>query len=409
MRILWTVNTLMPEVANRLGIKGSHAISWVEAMSTRLRNNPDIILAIASPGNVDKLVVQKIDNIFFYVFPNIDKDFWGEIIEDFCPDLIHAYGTEQKHNYYLVKYHKEIPTIVSLQGILTEYQHHYYAGIDFSDMIKYISIKSWFLKDGFFSGRRDFIKRSIIEQNILKEVKYVEGRSTWDRVSALRINPNLQYHYCPRLIRSPFYGANWTVNKMEPHSIFVHQGNYPIKGLHFVFKAISQLRNEYPGIKLYIAGNAYFQPKTLKQKLLQNGYIKYLNQLIKELDISSNIFFTGYLSPKELANKLEQVNVVIIPSSIENAPNSLAEAQLVGTPCIASFVGGNMDMMDHKKDGFLYCYNEPNMLAEYIRQIFESENLANKISENAKVTALKRHNPEFLEKRLLEIYHNLLN
>ena len=32
MRILWSINTLMPQVAKELNIKSSHAISWVDAM-----------------------------------------------------------------------------------------------------------------------------------------------------------------------------------------------------------------------------------------------------------------------------------------------------------------------------------------------------------------------------------------
>ena len=55
MRILWTVNTLMPEVASALGQKSSHAISWVDAMSNRLRFRSEIELAIAAPGRVDSL------------------------------------------------------------------------------------------------------------------------------------------------------------------------------------------------------------------------------------------------------------------------------------------------------------------------------------------------------------------
>ena len=128
MRILWTVNTLMPEVAKQMGVRASHAISWVEAMSCRLRKRTDIQLGIASPGNVENLHAQTIDNITYYVFPNNGKDYWQDIIESYKPDIIHAYGTEQRHNLNLVKYHKDIPTVVSLQGILTEYQHHYYAG-----------------------------------------------------------------------------------------------------------------------------------------------------------------------------------------------------------------------------------------------------------------------------------------
>ncbi len=70
------------------------------------------------------------DNITYYTFPSKDcekVDYWTCIINSFKPEVIHAYGTEDKHNYLLLKNHSEVPIVVSLQGIISEYEHHYYA------------------------------------------------------------------------------------------------------------------------------------------------------------------------------------------------------------------------------------------------------------------------------------------
>ena len=72
--------------------------------------------------------------------------------------------------------------------------------------------------------------------------------------------------------------------------------------------------------------------------------------------------------------------VMVLPSAIENSPNSLCEAQLVGIPCVASFVGGVPEMLRDGKDGYLYTFNEPLMLAEYISRIFDSDSLAEQFS-----------------------------
>ena len=81
---------------------------------------------------------------------------------------------------------------------------------------------------------------------------------------------------------------------------------------------------------------------------------------------------------------------------------------MLGTPCIASFVGGNMDMIKHGEEGFLYCYNEPYMLAEYITQLFESDELAETFSRNARKKAQEQHNPETLTKKLKDIYISVI-
>jgi len=276
-------------------------------------------------------------------------------------------------------------------------------------MLRYTTLQDFFTETGFFSGRNAFIKKARNEQIQLRNLQYVEGRSTWDRVSAMNINPNLQYFFCPRMIRSPFFDKEWSIGKMERHSLFVSQALSPLKGLHFILIAVSKLKNKYPDIKLYVAGYDRLHPKKFRQKITCNGYVKYLKHLIKELDVDKYVHFTGTLNAEQMAEKTSKVNAVVISSSIENAPNSLAEAEIVGTPTIATFVGGNMDMLKHNVEGFLYCYNEPNMLAEYISQIFDSDDLAMKFSVNAKAMARNRHDPEALENTLLDIYDKVIS
>ncbi len=410
MRILWSINNLVPDIAKKIGIQSGHAISWIDAMGKRLTPMPEISLAMATVWNVDSLKKYKFDGVVYYLFPrkNTEHDYWADIISDFKPDVIHAYGTELPHNIKLLENHNDKPIIVSLQGILTEYARHYYGGIEISKMIKYTRFQDFFLATGFFSGKKNFIKRSKGEQKILKLAKNVEGRSTWDKVSALNINPKLNYYYLPRMIRSPFYDSyRWNINEIERHSIFVHQGNYPIKGLHFLIEAVAQLKPLFPDVKVYIAGGNPFVNKNWKTILKRHAYVNYLKDLIQEKQVFENLEFLSFLSADNMAKKLSQVHVTVLPSAIENSPNSIAEAQLVGTPCIASFVGGNMEMIDHGHNGFLYCYNEPNMLAVYIRKLFESDELALEFSEKSRVVALERHDPEKLINGLLGIYRTI--
>lgn len=411
MRILWTVSALMPAPAKELGIYSGVANSWVDAMSKRLLKRDDITLAIACSAKVREVVSRTIDGITFYVLPkDCDRvDYWNGVLSEFKPDIIHAYGTENTHNILLLKNHSNIPTVVSLQAVMTEYCKDYYAGIDFSTMLRFTTFRDLIGKGGFFSGRRNFEKRAKVEREVFCLAKNVEGRSTWDRVSARNINPNLGYFYCPRMIRVPFFQNEWKYKDIEEFSLLVHQAHYPIKGLHYVIPAVAKLKTKYPQIKLYIAGVNILNPKQLKYRLFRNGYAKYIKYLVSKYDVSRNIEFLGVLSAEEMAKKLTKVHVAIIPSSIENAPNALAESMVVGTPTIASFVGGNMDMLKHNEEGFLYCYNEPNMLAEYISRIFDSKELAEKFSENAKAFARAEHDPQTLENTLINIYNNVIH
>lgn len=407
MKILWTVNTFNQNIANKMGMRSSHAISWVEAMSDYLSKCDDVSLAIAAPCKLNKLKKSNIDGIIYYAVPS-DEESWSNVVVDFQPDVIHEYGTEKNHNLIVCNIAHNVPILVSLQGILSEYQRHYYAGIDISTILRYSPVRDWIRPSGFITGRMDFKKRSKNEIDLIREVSYVEGRSTWDRVAALKINPQLKYFYCPRMLRRPFNEFQaWNIDNIERHTILISQGNYPIKGVHFAFIAIAALKKKYSDIKLIITGNDLFSEINGWHRFLKTGYIRYLYDLAKKLNILENIYFTGSKDACGMAELLQRVHVAVIPSAIENAPNSLAEAMIMGTPCVASYVGGNMDMLKHNEEGFLYCYNEPYMLAEYIKQIFESDELAIKFSKKARSTAKVRHNPDKLVDKLKGIYNEI--
>ena len=45
------------------------------------------------------------------------------------------------------------------------------------------------------------------------------------------------------ILRDCFYKNSWNIEKVRQHSIFTSQGNYPIKGLHYLIEAISFLNS----------------------------------------------------------------------------------------------------------------------------------------------------------------------
>ena len=106
--------------------------------------------------------------------------------------------------------------------------------------------------------------------------------------------------------------------------------------------------------------------------------------------------------------QLLKCNIFICPSSIENSPNSLAEAQILGVPSIASFVGGIPDMIEDKKTGLLYRFEEIEMLGVFICDVFEKKSLK-ELSINEIITAQKRHDINKNTADLINIYYKILD
>lgn len=115
-----------------------------------------------------------------------------------------------------------------------------------------------------------------------------------------------------------------------------------------MIEAVALLCNEFPDIKVKVGGANIFEGNWIKG----NSYGIYIRQLLKKYNIQERFEFEGFLSADEMKQLLLESNVFVCPSSIENSPNSLGEAMILGVPCVASDVGGISDMLTHNEEGF---------------------------------------------------------
>ena len=301
--------------------------------------------------------------------------------------------------------------VVSIQGLVGVYERYYYAGISQNDFLKNITFRDIVKWNSVFGGRRNFKKRGIIEREYINRTQNVIGRTSWDYSHAKAINPKVNYHFCNETLRDGFYTADkWSFDKCVPHTIFLSQAGYPIKGLHQVLKALVILKEKYPNIKVRVGGHNIIKSATFSEKVRLSGYGKYIKKLIKTNSLENNIEFLGSIIEKEMIKEYLNSNVFICPSSIENSPNSVGEAQLLGVPVISSYVGGVADMVKDGETGFLYRFEEVEMLAILIDKVFSmQEEQLSILGKNATEVALKRHNPYTNTKRMIEIYKNARN
>lgn len=420
MKILWCVNVLLPDAERAIGLpKNPFGGGWMASLSSDLANTEGIDLAVATLYLGSELKKLEVNNITYYLIPGGHKamlgksserlkEHWREVTGDFKPDLLHLHGTEHAHGLALLDACPDIPSVVSIQGLLGVIEKHYYAGMEFSDVFLRPSFRDIIRLDPLWNNRRSFRKRAVFEREILCKVRHVIGRTTWDYSNVKAVNPSIKYHHCDESLRDPFYRNKWDISNVQRHSIFTTQAGYPIKGFHVLLKAVALLKRDYPDIQVFAAGYNLLG-NSFKERLKTPGYGLYIKRLIKKHGLEDNVIFTGMLDAEGVVDRLLNSNVFVIPSAVENSPNSLAEAMLLGVPCIGSYTGGIPDMLENGNCGFLYPFMEEAMLAEYIRRIFESDELALQFSQAGRESAHKRHDRRKITGTMVGIYRDIIS
>ena len=146
---------------------------------------------------------------------------------------------------------------------------------------------------------------------------------------------------------------------------------------------------------------------TWRDWLKISSYTKYILKLINQWKLKEHVVFLGGLDAQQMKERYLKSHVYILPSVIENSPNSLSEAMSLGVPSVAAAVGGVPSMLEHNREGYLYEAQSPYMLAHYVQKIFDDPQLAGRLSRNAYRRLEKLKNTQGNVERLLEIYRQI--
>ena len=431
MKVLWLVNRILPMFYTDLGIKETNfGGGWLTGLLNALVKNEDIELAVSAPmNNISKIMDGKTGGVSYFFYPeknvrNYDAGiipYFQEISARYEPDVIHIFGTEYPRTLEMIDAVGADRILISLTGILTEYLCEFRCDVPEQYFKKHAPLRAIskihpklrFLCNRLLSYMEDdFKSRAVFEIQSVKKAKYVSGRTTFDKTFAKRENPGILYFFCNESLRESFYTyRKWDYRGCQPHSIFISNAGYPIKGFHKVIEACGRIKQFYPDMQIYVAGNSPFSGiPGIKGKLIEvtDEYAMYLRKLTKENDLFDRIHYLGNLDEKGMAERFLDANVFVLPSSAENSPNSLGEAMLLGVPCIASNVGGVAEMMLNEEEGLVYPYHDVSALANAIRFLFDNPPKAAEFGRNAIAHAEMTHDPEKNSAEMKEIYTSIV-
>jgi glycosyltransferase involved in cell wall biosynthesis len=410
LNILWATNILLPDAAKALGLVPHVIGGWLTAYREILRQQfPDIAVTLLSPYPGLEFRQLEVAGDQYFVFPeqsnSIQRQQWfRSIMGKVRPDVVHIHGSECAHALDVLTVANPQHTVLSIQGLISVIAPYYYGGLSLCDRVRSTTLRDVLRRDIFPLQYRRFGRNVACEQEILSRVGNVIGRTEWDRAHARSVQPNVHYFHCEEPLRSEFYAPNWQRELcFAQPTLFVSQAAFPIKGLHMLLEALPLVLRRYSNLRLHIAGDSLLATPTLKR----TSYGQYLHSLVCRLHLASHLSFLGRLTADQMVEQYLGARIFISPSIIENSSNSVCEAQILGTPVIASDVGGMKDLITHRRTGLLYRFEETALLADYISELLADDRLCCELSAAARDIALKRHNRTIIAARLRSIYEEI--
>lgn len=424
MKVIWLTNvaTQMVDSIINENKRSFFGGGWLDGLSERLLMDKSFKLVLCYPLYTQKENIEGgKDNFKFYGFAADGKKlrkgtagietfekYFEMILRNEHPDVVHIHGTEFEYCYSMCRVAERLGmldrVVISIQGLVGVYANHLFAGMTAADVRK-CTLKEFLTQNSVYDTYKAYVRRGEFEEKSLKMVKHVMGRTSWDKACVDLVNPKCQYHFSNETLRDPFYEETWDYDTCESHTIFASQALLPLKGLHILLKAASLIKDEYKDLRIKVAGQNIISGNWING----SSYGLYIKKLIKKYELDGQVEFLGPQNALQMRNQMLKCNVFVSPSTIENSPNSVGEAMLLGTPCISSDVGGVNDMLRRDEEGFIYPYDEYYMLAYYIKYVFDCKKRIASVTKKAQEHARITHDPMINSSGVMAIYKEIIN
>lgn len=321
-----------------------------------------------------------------------------EIIGQINPDVIHIFGTEWIGIRLLQYSFRNI--LVHIQGFASVWHSYLYVHTKAS--------RNELIKGSFQTTRSLLWGLSLIHQHqamrcasrrervCLKEVAFYAGRTNFDRQVIREMNPAATYFHLDELLRDGFYKADtWYPQSGKDRLVFVSTLSDRIyKGLDFVAEVCRILDKQSSlQIEWCIVG---IDEKSDSWRLFGK------NRNLRNIRIIPQ----GVQREEKLISLLQNCDAYIHPSRIENSPNSLCEAQILGVPVIARNTGGVPSLVRNGETGILF--KDMSELVSIIEQIPKQAEKLAEIGQQGRLRALIRHQPAKIIADTLSAYQQII-
>lgn len=167
----------------------------------------------------------------------------------------------------------------------------------------------------------------------------------------------------------------------------------PWKGFKLLIELMPELMGEHPDITLLIAGSG-------PQK-------EELESLIAAYGLQSRVRLLGSVAHADILRYIKGADAFVLASTYEGLSHAVLEAMSMGALVIASNVGGNPELIEHDKNGFLFDLNDRKKIIQAIRETLAMPEDKKIAIRKAAITSASRYTSERMAEATAQYILNL--
>lgn len=470
-RVLWLVSVTLPEAAHALRLTGAIGGGWVAGQLRALTGTGRVRITVCTVNPAVKTAqTAEAGGVRYAVLPNGSAAEFAALLAAEQPDLVHLWGSEYPPAAALFALCDPARTLLSVQGLMGPCAEHLLDGVpmEVRGSCPAQRLIDRVVPGGLLDRQQAYFEAGAArEAALLAGLRHLSGRTGWDKAELARLAPRAVYWPCSETLRPEFYTGRWQpraqrgaeaeggvpaaggqASAAAPRAacapgpaaaseaalaavaglraggipapreaaadgpvLFLSQGNLPLKGLHRLIEALPAIRAEYPGAQLTVAGWPPLDKGPLLRPVIRwmFPYQRWCADLAARLGVAGQIHYTGPLDAAGMKRQLLASDLFLLTSSIENSPNSLGEAMLLGMPCVAGRVGGVPSLLEDGREGLLYPADDPAALAGAVLALLADPARAAAMGAAARARAQVTHDPARNAETMLNIYRSILN
>ena len=408
LKIVWITASRFTEEK----IKGTG--TWIISLAEQMHKSGKVDIILFSLVPVDNIIKEHVFGIPQYVFPNVSNRCvskeTGLIIEKeldkIRPDIIHIWGTESNISTLFTKGYIKYPSFVDLQGFMPSIPVNITKGLSVKELIKaHFGIREILHpRISLYFIRREYQKKSEMTLYVLSKFKFVSVQSKWVEAQISAYFPNIKIVNTNIILREEFYQASkWKYHEKKRPTIFTCASStlIPYKGLYTLLKGLMIVKSKYPNVLLRIAGIPI-------RKRRKTGFERIIHNFIIKNNLIDNIEFIGPLDAESLVSELQESNICVVPSYVETYCLALAEAQMIGIPCVVSYAGAMPEIAKPDEEALFYDPLDYHMMAFQIKRLLSNRELCIELSTRAIEHREKDNDKDLITENQIKNYYTII-